>query len=222
MFERDPKIPPTTVVGVVGRVKMEGLDTDSGRVQSYFPYTQNPWNGMTFVVRTSTDPLVLAGAAREQIQAVDRGIPIYGVQTMEKMWSDSLAPHRLNLILLVTFAVIALVLAGVGIYGVMSYSVTQRIHEMGIRMALGASRSDVIRLVVRNGMGLALAGVAIGALVAFVVTRLMAGLLFGVSSTDLVTFVSISVLLTLTALFAAYLPARRATQVDPIDALRYE
>jgi len=221
-FERDPKAPPTTVVGVVGRVKMEGLDTDSGRVQSYFPYTQNTWNGMTFVIRASTDPLALAGVAREQIQALDSGLPIFGVQTMEKIWSDSLGPQRLNLILLGIFAAIAMVLAAVGIYGVISYSVTQRTHEMGIRMALGASAGDVVGLVLKNGMTFALIGVAIGAGVALLVTRLMAGLLFGVSSRDPLTFATISGLLILVAVFATYLPARRATRVDPIDALRYE
>ena len=222
LFERDPNIPPTTVIGVVGRVKMEGLDTDSGRVQSYFPYTQNTWNGMTFVVRTSTEPSSIAGVAREQIQAVDSGLPIYGVQTMEKIRSDSLAPQRLNLILLGLFAGIALSLAAVGIYGVMSYSVTQRTHEMGIRMALGASSLDVVGIVLKSGMGFALGGVTIGAAAAMGVTRLMSGLLFGVSSQDPLTFVTISGLLILVASVAAYLPARRATRVDPIDALRYE
>ncbi|MGH8597342.1 MAG: FtsX-like permease family protein, partial [Gammaproteobacteria bacterium] len=211
-----------TVVGVVRRVKMEGLSTDSNRVQSYYPYPQNPGGSMSIVLRTAGDPASLSDAVRQQVLAIDPDQPIYGVQTMGQIWTDSIAPDRLYLMLLGTFAAVALVLAGVGIYGVMAYSVTQRTHEIGIRMALGARQSDVLGLVVGQGMKLAVAGLAIGLGGAWFATRAMASLLFGVSATDPVTFVVISVLLAGVALGACFVPARRATKVDPMIALRYE
>jgi putative ABC transport system permease protein len=211
-----------TVVGVVGRVKMEGLSQDSNRVQGYFPFAQLPGSGMTVVLKASGDPNQLIAAARQQVKAVDPDQPIYSVRTMNEIRAESVAPERLNLTLLSIFAGIALVLAIVGIYGVMSYSVTQRTHEIGIRMAIGAQPRDVFRMVIGQGMMLALIGVGLGLIGAFVLTRLMATMLFGVEPTDPATFAAITVLLTGVALVACYVPGRRATKVDPVVSLRYE
>ena len=211
-----------TVVGVVGRVKMEGLSQDSNRVQGYFPFLQVPANGMTVIIKAAGDPNQLIAAARQQVKAIDPDQPIYEVRTMHEIRAESVAPERLNLTLLSIFAGIALVLAIVGIYGVMSYSVTQRTHEIGIRMAIGAQPRDVFRMVLGQGMMLALIGVGIGLLGAFALTRLMATMLFGVEPTDPATFAAIAVLLTTVALVACYIPGRRATKVDPVISLRYE
>jgi len=211
-----------TVVGIVRRVKMEGLNTDSNRVQSYYPYHQSPSGSMSVVVRTFGDPTPLSNGVRQQVLAIDPDQPIYSVQTMGQIWTDSIAPDRLFLMLLGTFATVALILAAVGIYGVMAYSVTQRTHEIGIRMALGAARSNVLGMVIRQGMTLAVAGLGLGLLGAWLVTRTMSSLLFGVSATDPLTFVVISLALAAVALGACFVPARRATKVDPMIALRYE
>jgi putative ABC transport system permease protein len=211
-----------TVVGVVRRVKMEGLNEDSNRVQSYYPFNQNPSGSMTVVVRTIGDPTGLSNGVRQQVLAIDPDQPIYSVQTMGQIWTDSIAPDRLFLMLLGTFAAVALILAAVGIYGVMAYSVTQRTHEIGIRMALGARQTDVLGMVIRQGMKLAFAGLGLGLGGAWLVTRAMSSLLFGVSATDPLTFVVISVALAGVALGACFVPARRATKVDPMIALRYE
>jgi putative ABC transport system permease protein len=214
--------PVLTIVGVVGRVMMEGLRNNSDRVQGYFPFLETPSNGMTIVVRAQLEPEQLMAAAREQVKAVDSGQPIYEIRTLEQIHSRSVAPERFNLILLTVFAGIALVLAVVGIYGVMSYSVTQRTSEIGIRMALGAQSRHVLTLVVKQGMALALAGVSLGLVASFALTRLMENLLFGVKPTDAATFASIPLLLTAIALLACLVPARRAMKVDPMVALRYE
>jgi len=218
----DPKAPVLTVLGVVGRVKMEGLSQDSNRVQGYFSFAQMPFYGMTVITKAAADPNRLIAAMRQQVKAVDPDQPIYNIRTMNEIRSDSVAPERLNLTLLSIFAGVALVLAIVGIYGVMSYSVTQRTHEIGIRMAIGAKPLDVFRMVIRQGMMLALIGVAFGLVGAFGLTRLMTTMLFGVEPTDPATFAVIAVLLTLVALFACYVPSRRATKVDPTVSLRYE
>jgi putative ABC transport system permease protein len=211
-----------TVLGVVGRVKMEGLSQDSNRVQGYFPFAQVPNNDMTVVLKASGDPNQLIAAVRLQVKALDPDQPIYSVRTMYEIRAESVAPERLNLTLLSIFAGIALVLAIVGIYGVMSYSVTQRTHEIGIRMAIGAQPRDVFRMVIGQGMMLALIGVGLGLIGAFLLTRLMATMLFGVEPTDPATFAAIAVLLTSVALVACYVPGRRATKVDPVVSLRYE
>jgi predicted permease len=218
----DPKAPVLTVLGVVGRVKMEGLSQDSNRVQGYFSFAQMPFSGMTVITRASADPSQLVPALRQQVTAIDPDQPIYNIRTMDEIRSESVAPERLNLTLLSIFAGIALVLAIVGIYGVMSYTVTQRTHEIGIRMAIGAQPRDVFRMVVRQGMMLALIGVAFGLVGAFALTRLMTTMLFGVTATDPATFAGIAVLLTGVALVACYIPGRRATKVDPVVSLRYE
>jgi putative ABC transport system permease protein len=177
---------------------------------------------MTVIAKASADPNQLVAAMRQQVRSVDPDQPIYNVRTMNEIRSESVAPERLNLTLLTLFAGIALVLAIVGIYGVMSYSVTQRTHEIGIRMAIGARPRDVFKMVIGQGMILALIGVGFGLVGAFGLTRLMASMLFGVEPTDPATFAVIAVLLTLVALLACYLPSRRATKVDPVVSLRYE
>jgi putative ABC transport system permease protein len=211
-----------TVLGVVGRVKMEGLSQDSNRVQGYFPFWQLPFNGMTVIIKATGDPNQLIASAREQVKQLDPDQPIYNIKTMDEIRSESVSGERLNLTLFSIFAGIALVLAVVGIYGVMSYTVTQRTHEIGIRMAIGAQQRDVFKMVLGQGMMLALIGIAIGLVGAFALTRLMASMLFGVTATDPATFAAIAVLLTAVALMACYLPGRRATKVDPVISLRYE
>ncbi|MGH9871750.1 MAG: ABC transporter permease [Pyrinomonadaceae bacterium] len=218
--EKDPRF--LTVLGVVGRVKMDGLSQDSKRVQGYFPFAQIPGNGMTVIIKAAGDPNQLIAAVRQQIKVIDPDQPIYSVRTMDDIRAESVAPERLNLTLLSIFAGIALVLAVVGIYGVMSYTVTQRTHEIGIRMAIGAQPRDVFRMVIGQGMMLALIGVGSGLVGAFGLTRLMASMLFGVEPTDPMTFAAIAVLLTGVALVACYVPGRRATKVDPVVSLRYE
>ena len=218
----DGKGPTLTVVGVVGRVRMDGLRQDSNRVQGYFPYAQILGNDMSVIVKAVSDPNQMMAAVRQQVSAIDPNQPIYNIRTMNEIRAENVAPERLNLALLGLFAGVALLLAIVGIYGVMSYTVTQRTHEIGIRMALGAQAIDVLKLITRNGMRLTLIGIAIGLGGAFALTRLMTTLLFGVTPTDVSTFATVSALLIAVALLACYIPARRATKVDPLVALRYE
>jgi putative ABC transport system permease protein len=201
---------------------MEGLGQDSNRVQGYFPYAQIPNGGMTVILKAAGDPNQLIAAVRQQVKAIDADQPIYGVRTMDQIRAESVAPERLNLTLLSIFAGLALVLAIVGIYGVMSYAVTQRTHEIGIRMAIGAKPLDVFRMVIGQGMMLALIGIAFGLIGAFALTRLMTSMLFGVEPTDPATFAVIAILLTVVAMIACYVPSRRATKVDPMVSLRYE
>jgi putative ABC transport system permease protein len=201
---------------------MEGLSQDSNRVQGYFSFAQMPFSGMTVIAKASADPSQLVAALRQQVTAIDPDQPIYNIRTMDEIRAQSVAPERLNLTLLSIFAGIALVLAIVGIYGVMSYTVTQRTHEIGIRMAIGAQPQDVFRMVIGQGMMLALIGVAFGLVGAFALTRLMTTMLFGVTPTDPATFAGIAVLLAGVALLACYIPGRRATKVDPVVSLRYE
>jgi len=210
-----------TVLGVVGDVRHAGLDRDV-MPQVYVPLRQQLWPAMTLVVRAAADPVQLAAGVRNEIQRIDLLLPVYEVQTMEQRLARSILPRRVNLLLLGTFALIALALAIVGVYGVIAYGVTQRTREIGIRMALGARRSDVLRLFVRQGMTLAVAGIALGLLGAWALTRLLANLLFGVSATDTVTFGAVALLLGVAALLACYVPAHRATPLDPMVVLRYE
>ena len=219
---RDADAQVLEVLGVVGHVKMESLNQNSDRVQGYFSYNQQPGTGMTVIIKGASDPNLLISSVRGVVKAIDPDQPIYSPRTMDEIRAESVAPERLNLTLLSLFAGIALVLAIVGIYGVMSYSVTQRTHEIGIRMAIGARPLDVFKMIIGNGMKLALLGVAIGLAGAFILTRFMATMLFGVAPTDAMTFGGISVLLITVALLACYLPGRRATKVEPTISLRYE
>jgi len=211
-----------TIVGVVGDVKQAGL-ADSVRVELYAPHAQVQLsNSMSLVVRASSDPAASVAAIRRETQALDPAQPIYNVKTMETVIAESVSDRRLNMVLLGVFSGLALLLAVIGIYSVMSYTVTRSTREIGIRMALGAQSRDVLTLVVGQGLALAAIGMAVGAMAAFGLTRLMAGLLFGVSATDPLTFATIALLLTWVTLLACYVPARRATKVDPMVALRHE
>ncbi len=210
-----------TIVGVVQDVKEFGF-TDETPPEFYLPYLQNPSALMRLVVRTETRPPNLVSVIREQVQAVDRDQPITEIKSMYEFISDSVYRRRFNMVLLGVFASVALILAAVGVYGVMNYSVTQRTRELGIRMALGASTADVLSAVFSRGMKLSLAGVAIGLACAFELTQVMQTLLFGVGATDALTFVEVALMLTAVSMVACYIPARRATRVDPTVALRYE
>jgi len=210
------------IVGIVGDVKHVGLDAEVND-EVYLPYLQAPFLiDMTLLVRTSGDPMSLAGAMRNELGTLDKQVSIGKVRTMDTIAAESVAQPRFRTLLLSLFGISALLLASVGIYGVMSYAVTQRTQEIGIRMALGAQVSDVRKLVIGNGMTLALMGVVIGLAGAYGLTRLMASLLFGISATDAPTFAAISAILIAVALIACFIPARRATKVDPLVALRYE
>jgi putative ABC transport system permease protein len=222
-WARDPQVHWITIVGVVGDVKHFGLDLPE-QPALYTPYTQiNPWKRwMSVVARTQSDPGAMTQAVKQQIWKVDSQLPVTEVKTMDEVSAASFAARRFNMLLLAIFAGLALVLAAVGIYGVMSYAVTQRTQEIGIRMALGARATDVLKLIIKNGMTLTLLGVVIGVAGAIALTRLLATLLFGVTPTDKLTFIAVSAVLVLVSLLACYIPARRATKVDPLVALRYE
>jgi putative ABC transport system permease protein len=223
----DPNIPKPiwcTVVGVVGHVHNYSLDV-AGRIQAYFPQTQDPFGssyGMFFVIRATNNPTTIANSARAQVAAVDSREPVYGVQTMDEVVATSVEQPRLSLDLLGLFAVVAAALAAIGIYGVMAFAVSQRKHELGIRMALGAQPRDILRMVIGQGARLAIVGVVIGLAAALYLVRFMAPLLFGVGARDPITFAIVPLLLMAVALAASWIPAVRATRVDPIVTLRHE
>ncbi len=209
------------IAGVVGDVRHTGLDSDP-RPELFLPHLQNAYGSMTYVVRTAGDPLALLPAVKKEIWAVNKNLPFTSTATVEQLVSRTLDERRFTLLLLGSFAALALLLAAVGLYGLISFTTRQRTHEIGVRMALGARARDITRLVVREGLQLALPGVAIGVAGAWALTRFLSGLLFGVSATDPVTFAALSTLLLVVALLACYIPARRAAKVDPMFALRCE
>ncbi|MBV8856411.1 MAG: ABC transporter permease [Acidobacteria bacterium] len=218
----DKPLPPREVVGVVGNVHFESFN-DEAQPEYYIPFEQAPAAVSQVVVRAKGgDAAALTPSVRAALKGVDPNLLIWETRTMDELVGQSVAPQRFNVALLGFFAALAMLLAAVGIYGVMSYTVTQRRHEIGIRMALGAQRKDVLRLVVRQGMLLTLLGLGLGLAGAFALTRLMTSLLYGVSATDPTVFAAVSLLLAAVALLACYVPARRATKVDPMVALRYE
>ena len=218
-----PKDASALIVGVVRDSKQVSVDSKAGP-ELYEPYAQHPFASflVTFVIRTSSDPLDLAGAVRNAVWEVDHDQPVIQMRTMENVISESIWRQRFCASMLGIFAVIALVLAAVGIYGVLSYSVSQRTHEIGIRAALGATRKDMLRMVIGEGLLLTLAGLGVGILAALGLTRLLGSLLYGVRPRDPLTFVALSLLLTAVALLAVYIPGRRAANVDPMAAVRHE
>ncbi|MBA3438908.1 MAG: ABC transporter permease [Pyrinomonadaceae bacterium] len=214
------------IVGVVGDIRHEPFSDELNRQTDptlYVPHAQVPRGSMVIVIRSAaSDPAQLTAAVQNEVRQVDKDQPVYNIRTMPQIVAESMSPQRVTAFLFGGFALIALVLASIGIYAVVSYSVAQRTHEIGIRMALGAEPRDIFRLVVGGGMKLILIGITLGMIAAFAVTRLMASILYGVSATDFITFASIALLLAAVALLACYIPARRATKVDPGVALRYE
>ena len=219
----DEKLPPPReIVGVVGDVRHESLDTESG-AEYYVPYTQVPQAFMSLVVRsTAIKPEALAASVREVIRQKDPQQYVAQIQPMTQLMADAVARRRFNALLTGLFAIVALLLASVGIFGVLNYTVTQRTQEIGVRLALGAQTRHVLTLVLSQGVRLILIGLGLGLIASFALTRILAGMLFGVTPTDPLTFLAVSLLLTGVALFACYIPARRATKVDPLVALRYE
>ena len=210
-----------TVVGVVGDAKQYDLG-EAQRPQVYTPFAQNPFIFGTLVVRTRVEPLGLAQKVKEAVWSVDPEQPVWKVRTVEYLLQRNIGDRRFIMTLMAGFASLAMLLTALGIYGVISYTVAQRTHEIGVRMALGAQAGDVLRLVLRQGMRLTVVGVGAGLVAAFAITRLMSGMLYGVSATDPATYAGVALLLALVALCACYVPARRATKVDPMTALRYE
>jgi putative ABC transport system permease protein len=223
-FQRDSSnvnAPWLTVIGVVSDVKQSWFDREI-RPQVYLPYQQTQRRRMTFLLKTSTDPMSLVAAARSQILAVDRDQPVEDIKTLARLFGDEASPFRFAAVLVLAFGMIALILSAVGVYGVMSYSVAQRIHEIGIRMALGAQQTDVLRLIVGQGIKTTALGLAIGLPLAWGLNRLMANVLFGVVLLEYGILVGLVSLLAVVAFLASYFPARRAMRVDPMVALRYE
>jgi putative ABC transport system permease protein len=210
-----------TVVGVVAHTAHEGLDAER-RVQLYRPHQQLPISQMTFALRSQGDPTQLVTTVRQTVLNIDPDQPIAQERTMNALMDEALGQRKLSMYLLGTFAGLAMLLSAIGIYGVMSFDVTRRSQEIGVRMALGAARSSVLSLVMKQGVGLAMVGVAIGLASAFALTRVLEAQLFGVTRTDPATFALVAVVLTLVATMATLIPALRAIRLDPVRALRCE
>lgn len=213
--------PWMTVIGIVEDVRHESLN-ENPYPQMYSPFVQQPSSLFYLVIKTKTDTSNVIGSVRNQVKELDSNIPVFNIKTMEEILSTSVARQRFSMLLILVFAVLALLLAAIGIYGVISYAVTQRQHEIGVRMALGARDTDILRMVIKQGFKLVLIGIGIGLVAVFALTRLIKTLLFGVSATDPLTFSAIAILLSVVALLACYIPARRATKTDPMIALRCE
>jgi len=210
-----------TIVGVIGDTKQQGLASEV-MPEATASALQWPRFMMTLVLRTSIDPMRLVSAVRKQVSDLDKNLPVFGVQTMDDLLSAEVASERFNAGAMAGFAGLAVLLAAVGIYGVMAYAVSQRAHEMGVRIALGAGPGSVLRMILGQGLRLAVTGVGLGLAASFVLSRLMSGLLFGVKPSDPETFVFVTAALLVVALAACWIPARKATRVDPVVALRYE
>src|SRR6266550_2929577 len=218
-WRRNPKW--LTIVGIVRSIRHRGLDLDP-QPEYYLPLAQGAERGMVLTMRSNEDPRSLASAVRREIQSIDLDQPIANVRTLETVTADSIAPRRMSMVLLGAFAGIALLLASVGIYGVISYLVVQRTHEIGVRMALGAQRSDVMRLIVGHAAKLVGIGTTIGLVLAFLSTRLLSVLLYNVGAFDLTTFLFVTIALAAVALLASYIPALRAARADPVAALGHD
>jgi putative ABC transport system permease protein len=223
-------VPSYEIIGVVRHVEHDNLDGPAIRTpQFYTAFNQTPLDKLPMQVRrinlltrTSVEPSSLIASVRGEIVSLNRDQAIFNVRTMSEIVGQSVAPRRFSMLLLTIFAVVALALASIGIYGMLSYAVAQRTREIGLRMTLGAQRGNVLRLVISAGMKLALAGVALGLVASLILTRTIKNLLFGISANDPLTFIAIAMLLVFVALLACWIPARRATKVDPMVALRYE
>jgi putative ABC transport system permease protein len=210
-----------TIVGVAGDTKLYGL-ANPARLEVYVPFRQSASSDMTLIVKSGTEPAALTSAIRTAIASIDKEQPLFGVATMQQLVDNSVSTRRITLILLGVFGGLALLLGAIGIYGVLAYSVAQRTHEIGIRMALGARGGDVVHMILAQGAKIAGAGVLIGIIASFGLTRLMTKLLFSVSPADPATFAAVAIVLVLVALLASYVPARRTLRVDPMIALRHE
>jgi predicted permease len=217
----EDKTPWREVIGVVNDVKLNGVERATS-MQTYLSFAQEPKTSLALVVRTSGNPSAVAASVQQAINAIDNDLPIFAVWTMDQLLGNSLAERRLTLVLLASLAALALLLAAVGIYGVISYTVKQRTHELGIRMALGAQTREILALILKQGVKLTMIGIGLGLLAAFALTRWMESLLFGVPPTDALTFGGIALGLLCVALLACFIPARRATKVDPLTALRHD
>jgi putative ABC transport system permease protein len=209
------------IVGVVKDVKSFGLEKET-HSDLFRPFAQVPFPIIAFTIRTATDPMSMAPAVRREIWSVDKDQPLFKVLSMEQLTAESVSLRKVSMILIGTLAALALVIAAVGIYGVMSYTVTQRTPEIGIRLALGARESDVLKLIVGTGTLLTLSGIGIGLIAAFLLSRVIASLLYGVSATDTLILISAPLVSAFVALLACYIPARRAMKIDPMVSLRYE
>jgi ABC-type antimicrobial peptide transport system permease subunit len=217
-FNKAPDTPWRTVVGMVKHVKYTSLDSET-REQIYIPFARFPTKKSFLVIRSDNNPIALAGPVRDVVKKLDAELPVFDVQTMSDRIAKSLALEKLSMSLLLILAIFAMFLAAVGMYSVIAYSVTQRSREIGVRMALGAQRRDILRMVVGEGLIMALAGITAGLALAYWATQLLGKLLYGISATDLATYVTTSLLLIATAAVASYFPARRAIQVSPVTAL---